>query len=146
MQFVLFCFCFIVDMITHKLKVIVAYKVIVFRINRTYFFHAADHCIFSYFFSYVLLIKNYKLIWPALIFFSVVYTKFTAGTNFKVTSWYSEKEQPEFLPFWVLWHYILDCWLLYSLLEKLIKNGGHQTNFRSGENNLPLPPHIFKDN
>ena len=70
MQFYLF-FCFIVDMITPKLQVIVAYKVIVFRINRTYFFHAADQCIFSYFFSNVLLTKNYKLILPALIFFSL---------------------------------------------------------------------------
>ena len=34
--------------------------------------------------------------------------------------------------------------LLYNLLEKRIKNGGHQTNFRSGEQNLPLPPHILK--
>ena len=49
-------------MITPKLKVIVAYKVIVFRINRTYFFDAADHCIFSYIFSNDLLTKNYKLI------------------------------------------------------------------------------------
>ena len=34
--------------------------------------------------------------------------------------------------------------LLYNLLEKRIKNGGHQTNFRSGEQNLPLPPHILR--
>ena len=30
--------------------------------------------------------------------------------------------------------------LLYNLLEKRIKNGGHQTNFRSGEQNY------FEDN
>ena len=34
--------------------------------------------------------------------------------------------------------------LLYNLLEKRIKNGGNQTNFRSGEQNLPLPPHILR--
>ena len=34
--------------------------------------------------------------------------------------------------------------LLYNLLEKRIKNGGHQTNFLSGEENLPLPPHILR--
>ena len=34
--------------------------------------------------------------------------------------------------------------LLYNLLEKRIKNGGHQTNFRLGEQNLPLPPHIMR--
>ena len=34
--------------------------------------------------------------------------------------------------------------LLYNLLEKRIKNGGHQTNFHSGEQNLPLPPHILR--
>ena len=33
---------------------------------------------------------------------------------------------------------------LYSLLEKRIKNRGHQTNFLSGEQNLPLPPHILR--
>ena len=33
--------------------------------------------------------------------------------------------------------------LLYNLLEKRIKNGGHQTNFLSGEQNLPLPPTYF---
>ena len=33
----------------------------------------------------------------------------TAETNFNVTSWYSEKEQPEFLPIWGIRHYILDC-------------------------------------
>ena len=55
-------FYFIVDMITPILQIIVAYKMILFRINRTYFFHAADHCIFSYFFSNALLTKNYKLI------------------------------------------------------------------------------------
>ena len=32
---------------------------------------------------------------------------------------------------------------LYNLLEKRIKNGGRQTNFRLGEQNLPLPPHIL---
>ena len=31
-------------------------------LNRTYFFHATDHCILSYFFPSVLLTKNYKLI------------------------------------------------------------------------------------
>ena len=30
--------------------------------------------------------------------------------------------------------------LLYNLLEKRIKNGGHQPNFLSIEQNLPLPP------
>ena len=34
--------------------------------------------------------------------------------------------------------------LLYNLLEKRIKNGGHQTNFRSREQKLPLPPHILR--
>ena len=34
--------------------------------------------------------------------------------------------------------------LLYNLLEKMIKNGGHQTNFLSGEQTLPRPPHIFR--
>ena len=34
--------------------------------------------------------------------------------------------------------------LLYNLLEKRIKNGGHQTNYLSGEQNLPLPPHILR--
>ena len=34
--------------------------------------------------------------------------------------------------------------LLYNLLEKRIKNGGHRTNFLSGEQNLPLPPHILR--
>ena len=34
--------------------------------------------------------------------------------------------------------------LLYNLLEKRIKIGGHQTNFLSGEQNLPLPPHILR--
>ena len=34
--------------------------------------------------------------------------------------------------------------LLYNLLGKQIKNGGHQTNFRLGEQNLPLPPHILR--
>ena len=33
---------------------------------------------------------------------------------------------------------------LYNLLEKRIKNGGRQTNFLSGEQNLPLPPHILR--
>ena len=36
--------------------------------------------------------------------------------------------------------------LLYNLLEKRITNGGHQTNFRSGEQNLPLPATYFEDN
>ena len=31
--------------------------------------------------------------------------------------------------------------LLYKLLEK---NGGHQTNFLSGEQNLPISPHILR--
>ena len=31
-----------------------------------------------------------------------------------------------------------------NLLEKNNKNGGHQTNFLSGEQNLPLPPHILR--
>ena len=35
--------------------------------------------------------------------------KFTAGITFKVLSWYSENEQPEFLPIWGIRHYILDC-------------------------------------
>ena len=60
MQFYLFFFVLL--LITPKLQVIIAYKVIVFIINITYFFHVADHCIFSYFFSNVLLTKNYKLI------------------------------------------------------------------------------------
>ena len=34
--------------------------------------------------------------------------------------------------------------LLYNLLGKRIKNGGHQTNLRLGEQNLPLPPHILR--
>ena len=34
--------------------------------------------------------------------------------------------------------------LLYNLLEKRIKIGDRQTNFLSGEQNLPLPPHIFR--
>ena len=36
--------------------------------------------------------------------------------------------------------------LLYNLLEKRIKNGGHQTNFLSREQNLPYPPspHILR--
>ena len=34
--------------------------------------------------------------------------------------------------------------LLYNNLEKRIKNGVHQTNFLSGEQNLPLPAHIFR--
>ena len=34
--------------------------------------------------------------------------------------------------------------LIYNLLEKQLKNGGHPTDFRSGEQNLPLPPHIFR--
>ena len=34
--------------------------------------------------------------------------------------------------------------LLYNILEKLIKNRGHQTIFHSGEQNLPLPPHILR--
>ena len=34
--------------------------------------------------------------------------------------------------------------LLYSILEKRIKNGGRQTNFLSGDQNLPLPPHILR--
>ena len=34
--------------------------------------------------------------------------------------------------------------LLYKLLEKRIKIGGHLTNFLSGEQNLPLPPHILR--
>ena len=34
--------------------------------------------------------------------------------------------------------------LLYFLLEKRLKNGGHQTNFFPGEQNLPLPPHILR--
>ena len=33
---------------------------------------------------------------------------------------------------------------LYNNLEKRIKNGGHQNNFRPGEQNLPLPPHILR--
>ena len=32
--------------------------------------------------------------------------------------------------------------LLYNLLEKRIKSGGHQTNFRLEEQNLP--PHILR--
>ena len=34
--------------------------------------------------------------------------------------------------------------LLYNLLEKRIKFGGHQTNFLSGDQNLPLPPRILR--
>ena len=34
--------------------------------------------------------------------------------------------------------------LLYNLLEKRIKNWGRQTNFLSGEQNLPLPPHNLR--
>ena len=34
--------------------------------------------------------------------------------------------------------------LLYNNLETRIKNGGHQTNFLPGEQNLPLPPHILR--
>ena len=34
--------------------------------------------------------------------------------------------------------------LLYIVLEKQIKSGGHQTNLRSDEQNLPLPPHILR--
>ena len=34
--------------------------------------------------------------------------------------------------------------LLYNLLEKRIKNGGHPTNLLSEEQNLPLPPHILR--
>ena len=30
-----------------------------------------------------------------------------------------------------------------NLLEQKIKNGGHLTNFLSGEHILPLPPHIL---
>ena len=33
--------------------------------------------------------------------------------------------------------------ILYNLLEKRITNGGHQTNFLSGEQKQPLPPHIL---
>ena len=36
--------------------------------------------------------------------------------------------------------------LLYNLLEKRIKNGGHRTNLLSGEQSLPLPPTYFEDN
>ena len=36
--------------------------------------------------------------------------------------------------------------LLYNLLEKRIKNGGHQTNFLSGEQNLQPTPTYFEDN
>ena len=36
--------------------------------------------------------------------------------------------------------------LLYNLLEKRIKNGGHQTNFLSGEKKFTPTPHIFEDN
>ena len=31
-----------------------------------------------------------------------------------------------------------------NLLEKKNKNRGHLTNFLSGEQNLPLPPHILR--
>ena len=34
--------------------------------------------------------------------------------------------------------------LLYNLLGEQIKNGGHQTIFRSGEQNLPLSPRILR--
>ena len=34
--------------------------------------------------------------------------------------------------------------LLYNILEKRIKNGGHLTNFLSGEQNIPLLPHILR--
>ena len=34
--------------------------------------------------------------------------------------------------------------LLHILLEKRIKNGGHQTKFPLGEHNLPLPSHISR--
>ena len=36
--------------------------------------------------------------------------------------------------------------LLYNLLGKRIKNGGHRTNFLSGEQNLPPTPPYFEDN
>ena len=36
--------------------------------------------------------------------------------------------------------------LLYNLLEKWIKKGGHQTNIRLGEQNLPPTPTYFEDN
>ena len=34
--------------------------------------------------------------------------------------------------------------LLNFLLEKKNRNGGHQANFLSGEQNLSLPPHILR--
>ena len=34
--------------------------------------------------------------------------------------------------------------LLYNLLEKRIKNGGHLSNFGLEEQNLSLPPHILR--
>ena len=34
--------------------------------------------------------------------------------------------------------------LLFNLLQKRIKNRGHQTYFLSGKQNLPLPPHILR--
>ena len=39
---------------------------------------------------------------------------------------------------------ILQYRVLYNLIEKRIKIGGHQTNFRSGDQNLPLPPYILR--
>ena len=50
----IFLFCFIVDMVSPKLlnldQVIVAYKVIVFKIKRTYFFMQLIPAYLSYFF------------------------------------------------------------------------------------------------
>ena len=34
--------------------------------------------------------------------------------------------------------------LFYYNLGKRLKNGGHQTNFLSGEQNLPLPQYILR--
>ena len=66
---------------------------------------------------HILRIIQYKMLWIVLFFKSSI-------NNLKVL---------------FLFHR-----LLYNLLEKRIKNGGRQANFRLGEQNLPLPPHILR--
>ena len=60
-----YLFCFIVDWMSPEFlnmgKEIVAYKVVVFKINEKDFLNAADPCIFSYFFS-IPSCNSYKLI------------------------------------------------------------------------------------
>ena len=107
-----FFFYFIVDMISPKLlnldQVIVAYKVIVLKKIEHIFSCSWYLNICITFFSLFLLTKNYEQIWPTLIFSLCSKLILTARTNFKVASWYSGKEQPQFLPILEILYYVLD--------------------------------------